>query len=120
MDFLEILQTLAERGVELVIVGGVAARLYGSTRLTHDLDIVPRLEPDTWRELVGLLWDLGGRPRIPETREAVSDLGNVESGEVRSGWRHRRRVQLAGELRKLRTRRVRTNPAGTARSARAG
>ena len=35
MNFLEILKSLTKDGVEFVIVGGVAARLHGSTRLGY-------------------------------------------------------------------------------------
>ena len=41
MNFLDVLNTLTEDGVEFVIVGGVAARLHGSTRLTHDFGYCP-------------------------------------------------------------------------------
>nr|HMR11697.1 hypothetical protein [Polyangiaceae bacterium] len=33
---------------------------------------------ETWASLVDTIWDAGGRPRIPETREAIKDLRNVE------------------------------------------
>ena len=52
MNFLDVLNTLTEDGVEFVIVGGVAARLHGSTRLTHDLDIVPKLDDVSWKRLI--------------------------------------------------------------------
>jgi predicted nucleotidyltransferase len=39
-DFLSIIKTLASHGVEFIVVGGVAANLFGSARLTYDLDIV--------------------------------------------------------------------------------
>ncbi len=77
MDFLAILQRMAASGLEFVIVGGTAARLYGSTRLTQDVDVVPRLEPPAWGRLVHELWALGARPRIPESKECVSDPANV-------------------------------------------
>jgi len=48
IDFLRLLETLAETGLEFVIVGGVAARLYGSDRVTHDIDVVPVLEAEGW------------------------------------------------------------------------
>ena len=52
MNFLEVLQHLTKDGVEFVIVGGVAARLHGSSRLTHDLDIVRNLEEESWKKLI--------------------------------------------------------------------
>ncbi|MEZ4222634.1 MAG: hypothetical protein R3B13_16960 [Polyangiaceae bacterium] len=52
IDFLELLKKLAACDVEFVIVGGVAARAHGSRRLTHDVDIVPQLEPTGWAALI--------------------------------------------------------------------
>jgi len=66
-DFLIFLEKLNDEGVEFVIVGGVAARLYGSTRLTHDVDVVPDLTPESWRKTVECIWEMGGRPRISES-----------------------------------------------------
>lgn len=39
-DFAAMLKVLTEHQVEFVVVGGVAANLFGSPRLTYDLDIV--------------------------------------------------------------------------------
>ncbi len=72
-NFLEILNHLHDRHVEFVIVGGVAAALHGGSRVTFDLDIVPSLDPDSWRETVDLLWSLDARPRIPEPLERIRD-----------------------------------------------
>lgn len=77
MDFLKFLQALADKGAEFVIVGGVAARLYGSARLTHDVDVVPKLDAASWSCLIDEIWSLGGRPRIPEKREAIKNLDNI-------------------------------------------
>ena len=54
--FLEILNTLHDRHVEFVIVGGVAAALHGGSRVTFDLDLVPSLAPASWQAAVDLLW----------------------------------------------------------------
>ena len=90
IDFLKLLETLADSKLEFVIVGGVAARLHGSTRLTHDLDVVPRLEAKTWARVVDLLWDAGALPRIPEPRERVRDA------EIVNGWiRDKRMLALS-------------------------
>ena len=39
MNFITILNALVANEVEFIIVGGVAARLHGSTRLTHDFSL---------------------------------------------------------------------------------
>jgi predicted nucleotidyltransferase len=39
-DFKALLRALSESGVELILVGGVAATVHGSTRLTLDVDVV--------------------------------------------------------------------------------
>lgn len=78
MDFLAVLRALRASGAQFVIVGGVAASLYGSTRLTHDLDLVPSLDSETWPRLVDALYDLGGQPRIPESRDAIANPENVK------------------------------------------
>ena len=85
MDFLKFLNALTDSGAEFVIVGGVAARLYGSTRLTHDVDVVPRLDSISWASLVDEIWALGGRPRIPEKREAIKDLKNIRTWMTEKG-----------------------------------
>lgn len=75
--FLEILNALHDHRVEFVIVGGVAAALHGGSRVTFDLDVVPRLEPESWRSTVDLLWKLGARPRIPEPVERIRNVEHV-------------------------------------------
>lgn len=79
IDFLRLLKALSAAGVDFVIIGGVAARLHGSTRLTHDIDIVPSLTPDSWKRTIDVLWDNGGRPRIPETKETIRDVKNIRT-----------------------------------------
>ena len=76
-DFLTFIRTLAQSGLEFVIVGGVASSLHGGSRLTHDIDIVPSLDPVAWRRAVDVIWAAGGRPRIPESQEAIGDVANV-------------------------------------------
>lgn len=76
-NFLDILSRLHDRHVEFVIVGGVAAALHGSSRVTFDLDVVPSLAPDSWTAAVDLLWDLGARPRIPEPLDRIRDVEQV-------------------------------------------
>ena len=81
-NFLDILSQLHDRLVDFVIVGGVAAALHGSTRVTFDLDVVPSLAPDSWAAAVDLLWSLDARPRIPEPLERIRDVEQVRR------WQH--------------------------------
>jgi predicted nucleotidyltransferase len=76
-NFLEILSQLHDHHVDFVIVGGVAAALHGGSRVTFDLDVVPRLTPPSWEAAVDLLWSLGARPRIPETLARIRDVEQV-------------------------------------------
>lgn len=41
-DFRDLLRRLSDTGVEYILIGGVAAVIHGSARLTEDLDIVYR------------------------------------------------------------------------------
>jgi hypothetical protein len=78
IDFLKLLERLAETGLEFVIVGGVAARLHGSDRVTHDVDVVPALDAHAWAKAIDALWSAGARPRIPEPLERVRDVACVD------------------------------------------
>lgn len=85
IDFLEILSQLHNRGVDFVIVGGVAAALHGNPRVTFDLDLVPSLDPNSWAATVDLLWSLGARPRIPEPLERIRDVEQIKRWQTEKG-----------------------------------
>jgi len=51
-DFKALLRTLSESGVEFILVGGVAATVHGSTRLTIDVDAVYRRTTENIDRLV--------------------------------------------------------------------
>lgn len=50
-DFKALLRTLSEGGVEFILIGGVAATVHGSARLTLDLDAVYRRSPENLQRL---------------------------------------------------------------------
>jgi hypothetical protein len=77
-NYHEILSRLHDSRVDFVIVGGVAAALHGGSRVTFDLDVVPKLEAVSWTAAVELMWSLGARPRIPEPLERLRDVKQVE------------------------------------------
>lgn len=68
-DFRGLLSTLAEGGVEFILVGGAAAIAHGSSRLTQDLDIVYRRSPENIAKVVRTL-----APHAPYLRGAPVGL----------------------------------------------
>ena len=62
-DFLAILQTMAGRGVDYIVVGGVAAVLQGAPVATFDLDLVHSREPENLNRLLAALDFLEARYR---------------------------------------------------------
>lgn len=71
-DFEHLLKTLSSNNVEFVIVGGVAATLHGSARLTSDLDVVYGRDAQNVRRLASALMPLNpylrGAPPGPPFR----------------------------------------------------
>ena len=69
-DFRRLLEALVTGGVEFILVGGVAATVHGSTRLTIDVDIVYSRNPENLQRLVDTLSPLepylrGAPPGLP-------------------------------------------------------
>lgn len=69
IDFATAFGVLSTAGVEYIVVGGTAATIHGSARLTRDLDLVYRRTPDNLRRLVAAL-----APHHPYLRGAPPDL----------------------------------------------
>jgi hypothetical protein len=69
-EFEGLLEALRVEGVSFVIVGGVAASVHGSARLTNDLDVVYERSSDNYRRIVAALSPLdpylrGAPPGLP-------------------------------------------------------
>ena len=69
IDLERALQELSRAGIEFIIVGGVAAVIHGSARLTQDLDVVYSRTPDNITRLVAAL-----APHRPYLRGAPPGL----------------------------------------------
>lgn len=54
-DYRRLLETLAAARIEFILVGGVAATLHGSARLTQDVDVVYARSPENLQRLVDTL-----------------------------------------------------------------
>jgi predicted nucleotidyltransferase len=101
----EIIRILNEQAVDYVLIGGLAAVLYGEPHLTTDVDIVPQESRANLDRLSAALTSINARVRIagddggvPFNHEAaslaqiriwnlVTDLGNLDVTFVPSGTR---------------------------------
>ncbi len=68
-DFGRLFEALAQARVEVILVGGVAARVHGSARLTEDVNFVYRRDPENRERLTRAL-----QPLAPYLRGAPPDL----------------------------------------------
>ena len=76
-DFATLLRTLGDHRVECILVGGAAATVHGSARLTLDVDVVYQRTPDNLARLVNAL-----APHAPRLRGAPPDLPFVWDAET--------------------------------------
>jgi predicted nucleotidyltransferase len=103
MDFARVLQVLSQNQVSYLLVGGVAATVHGSARLTQDIDLLYQRSPENIRRVVQAL-----QPYRPVLREAppgvpfqwderaltqglnftlATTLGDIDLfGELMGGW----------------------------------
>lgn len=56
-----LIRTLAQHRVDYVLIGALAARLYGFPRVTADADLTPSTEPDNLARLAAALRELDAR-----------------------------------------------------------
>src|SRR6266545_3039252 len=75
-----ILSALNRARVRHLVAGGLAVVAHGFVRFTADLDLVLDPEPQALRRAIGVLSDLGYRPRAPV------ELVDFADGEKRRLW----------------------------------
>ena len=87
LDADEILRALLGRGVDFVVIGGLAVGAHGFPRATKDVDIVPAPDPANLRQLYAALETLEARPMevgdfrrdempVPFTPDGLDEGGN--------------------------------------------
>ncbi len=80
-DFQRILERLSEADVSFIIIGGVAATVHGSARLTSDIDIVYQRSLENIERLVSALGPLSAYLRgAPKGLPFHFDLETVRRG----------------------------------------
>ena len=81
-DFRQLLQRLADSGLEFVIVGGYAAVTHGSSLVTRDLDICVALSNETVEKLRSVLAQWNPKHRM--TPQQLSFLEFPKTGPVQN------------------------------------
>lgn len=87
----ELFRLLGAHGVRYVVVGGLAATVYGSARVTFDIDVVPEWSNENLERLAGALRAADARLHPRGTTDAVEfpiDAASLRQFEV-STWRTR-------------------------------
>lgn len=79
----DILGTLVAHGVDFVVIGGLAAVLHGSTRITQDVDVCYEAEPANLEVLGRALIELGARLfGIEENVPFIPDADTLKRTEI--------------------------------------
>jgi len=81
-DFRQLLERLADSGLDFVIVGGYAAVTHGSSLVTRDLDICMVLSNDTVEKLRAVLAQWNPKHRM--TPQSLSFLEFPKSGPIQN------------------------------------
>ena len=98
-NYPDLLRLLTEHGVEFIIIGGAAAVIHGSSRLTQDLDIAYRRSPENLARLINALkaqapYLRGAPPGLPfEWSEATLQMGMNFTLEIKLG-----QLDMLGEV----------------------
>ena len=96
-DFEALLRALADGRVDFILVGGVAATIHGSSRLTADLDVVYDRSPENLERVAAAL-----EPYRPYPRGAPPGLPFRWGAETLRGGLNFTLVTTLGDLDKLR------------------
>jgi hypothetical protein len=78
-DLRALLEAIAAAGVEVIVVGGVAAVLHGAPITTQDLDVVYRRSADNLNRLEELLQHLDAEVRDPAGRHLRPERSHLEA-----------------------------------------
>lgn len=92
-SILELLRRLSERGVDFVLVGGMASTVHGSAVVTEDLDVCIRFDEPTLAKVLDALEGLRPRLRMTPERPELS-----KDPKYYVGWQNLYVVSDAGQI----------------------
>jgi predicted nucleotidyltransferase len=79
-DFKTLLSKLSENDFDFILIGGFAASVYGSSYVTHDLDVCAVLTPGNIEKLRKILADLHPKHRITEKKPSFLEIPEELNG----------------------------------------
>lgn len=85
----QIFRVLANHRVNYVVIGGLAATIHGSNRITYDIDVVPDPIKKNIERLAAALVAMRARLRVPSSTDPITfpiDAESLQRFEV-STWR---------------------------------
>lgn len=82
LDPRRILDALVEHEVDFVVVGGVAAQTHGNTRMTNDVDLIPRPERPNLNRLAEALRALDARVLNPGHEDIEIDAAMLPRATI--------------------------------------
>jgi hypothetical protein len=82
LDAERILRTLAEHGVDYVLIGGLAVQTHGHVRTTNDADLIPAPEPANLARLAAALRQLGARVLNPGQEDTEIDAAMLPRATI--------------------------------------
>lgn len=92
MGMFDLIKLLTEKGIDFVLVGGLAVALQGYQRVTMDVDVVLAMDADNLDRFIAAARSAGLRPTIPVPIELLA------RPELIAQW-HREKGMLAFSLR---------------------
>jgi predicted nucleotidyltransferase len=72
-DVESLVQTLNQREIQYMIVGGLAVTAHGFVRFTADVDLILLMEQDNLLKAISLFKELGYLPRSPVSMDEYAD-----------------------------------------------
>lgn len=92
MKIADLLQSLADKQVQYVLVGGLAVQLHGFLRATFDIDLVLAMDDENLARFIDVATHYGLKPGIPVPIDSLRNASQIEQ------W-HREKGMLAFSLR---------------------
>lgn len=96
MKIAELLQSLADKQVQYVLVGGLAVQLHGFLRATFDIDLVLAMDDENLVRFIDVAKSYGLKPGIPVPIDSLRNADQIDQ------W-HREKGMLAFSLRESQT-----------------